>query len=372
MKRYCYGLFTFAFLCVTFVWAQTPTEFKGHPDGLIHCVAISNDGTLLATASVDGTAKIWNYASGKETQILKGHAGQVRTVAFNKDGTIVATGGSDAAIRFWNPKDGKTTKEFANAHKGGVECVTFSPDGSTLASTGADMSVKIWDVMGQKEIKNLGAHTKTTYSVVFNAAGTELASCGADGVIKIWDVKGQKEIKSMLVDIPKKKEDPKKEEPKKEEPKKDDKDKKPKKDMAKKEDPKPLPEAFHSVVFSQDGKFVISGGSDKYVRYWNIAEGKETKKIGPSNDWIMALAVSKDGKNLAAAGYGGSLRVYDLATGNQLYPEKGKEKEIDSKRRAWMTYSAVFSPDGKSVLTGHEKSERGGLGNVVKVTAISK
>src|SRR3954451_41790 len=44
MKRFWLGLLTFAFLCVPFVWAQTPSEFKGH-DGLIHSVAISSDGT---------------------------------------------------------------------------------------------------------------------------------------------------------------------------------------------------------------------------------------------------------------------------------------------------------------------------------------
>src|SRR5437870_5538148 len=106
MKRFWFSLFAFAFVCVSFVLAQTPTEFKGH-DGLVFSVAFSNDGKTLATASFDGTVKLWDYSTGKESQILKGHTGPVYCVAFNNDGTVVATGSLDKTIRFWNPKDGK-------------------------------------------------------------------------------------------------------------------------------------------------------------------------------------------------------------------------------------------------------------------------
>jgi WD40 repeat protein len=367
MKRYSFGMLTFAFLCFSFVWAQAPTEIKGH-DGLIHSVAFSNDGKFLATASVDGTVKIWDFGTGKETQVLKSAApgSPVNTVAFNKDGTVVATGSQDDAIRLWNPKDGKAVKELKGAHKGGVSSIAFSPDGTLLASGGADKAVKLWDVKEAKELKNLGAHKESVYSVAFNPAGTELASCGNDGVIKIWDVKGQKEIKSMMVDLPK---PAVKIEPKKEEPKKDPKDKKDakkdtKKKEMKKEAPKELRDAFTVVAFTPDGKQILSVGHDKYLRFWNIAEGKETKKLGPTKDWIFGLAVSKDGKNVATAGYGGSLRVYDIATGNEIYDDV----KAKADRRYWITYCVAFSPDGKSVITGHDFKGKG----VVKVTTISK
>jgi len=367
MKRYWFGLFTFAFLCVTFVWAQTPNELKGH-DGLIHSVAFSNDGKFLATASVDGTVKIWDFPAGKERQVLKGSTpgSPINCVAFNKDGTIVATGSLDEAIRFWNPKDGKTVKEFKNAHKGGVQSVVFSPDGSLLASGGGDNAVKLWDVKEAKELKNLGAHKSTVYNVAFNADGTELASCGNDGVIKIWDVKGQKEIKSMMVDLPKRV-IPKEE--KKDDKKKDEKDKKDKKDAKKKkeikkEEPKELRDAFHAVAFTPDGTQVMSAGADKFLRYWSLADGKETKKIGPTKDWIFGLAVSRDGKNVATAGYGGSLHVYDIASGKEVYDDV--KAKVD--RKFLITYCAAFTPDGKAVVTGHDIKGKG----IVKVTVISK
>jgi WD40 repeat protein len=371
MKRFWLGLAAFACMCATFVWAQTPSEFKGH-EGTIHSVAISSDGSMLATASGDSTVKIWEFNTGKEMRILKGHTGIVNSVAFNKDGSIVASGGADKIIRIWNPSDGKSIKEL-KGHTDGVLSVVFSPDGSLLASGGADKTVRLWDAKEFKELKNLGAHDNSVFNVAFNAAGTEIVSSGGDGVVKIWDVKAQKEIKAMKVDLPKpavKEKD--KDKDKKDEPKdKIVKDKKGK-DMGKVE-PKELREAFYGAVFAPDGKELLTVDGHGFLRYWNLADGKEIKKISLSREMNFSMALSKDGKKVATAGYGGSLRVFEIATGNEIYPG-GNVKDADKNkdRKYWMTYSVAFSPDGKSVITGHEENKRAGIGYVVKVTSIAK
>ena len=145
---------------------------------------------------------------------------------------------------------------------------------------------------------------------------------------------------------------------------------------SKKEEPKELRDAFTAVAFTPDGKQILSVGHDKYLRYWNLADGKEAKKLAATPDYIFGLTVSKDGKYVATAGYGGSLRVYDLASGTRLYPEvepdakkdADKLKTADQARRGWITYCAVFAPDGKSIVTGHEKASKG----IAKVTAVLK
>lgn len=367
MKRYSFGLLAFAFVCASFVWAQTASEFKGH-DGLVFNIAFSNDGKTFATASFDGTVKLWDFSTGKERTVLKGHTGPVYGVAFNNDATVVATGGDDKNIRLWNSKDGKLIKELAKAHGGIVGWLAFSPDGKYLASASSDKTVKLWDAKEGKELKSFAGHKDSVYSVAFNKDGTQLASCGNDGLVKVYDVKSMAEIKTMMVDLPKPEV---KVETKKEEPKEKDKDKKaPKKDAGKKEEPKEIRDAFTVVAFTPDGKQVLTGCNDKFLRYWNLADGKEAKKIGPTPDYIFGLALSKDGTRVATAGYGGSLRVYELATGNQVFPEKGKEKEADQARKGAITYCIAFTPDGKSVVTGqHEiKSGKG----FAKVTPLGK
>ncbi len=370
MKRVLVSVAAFTCVCVPFVLAQAPAEFKGH-DNLVFSVAFSSDGKSFATASFDGTVKIWDFATGKEKTTLKVSKDPVYGVAFNNDGSVVVTSGHDQSIRFWNPKDGKMTKEIAKAHGGIVQWVAFSPDGKFLASASSDKTVKVWDASG-KELKSFGGHKDSVYSVAFSKDSSQLASCGNDGLIKVYDVKGLAETKTMMVDLPKKKEEIKKEDPPKDKDKDKDKDKKPKKDAGKKEEPKEIRDAFTVVAFSPDGKQVITGGNDKYLRYWNTADSKEAKKIGPTPDYIYGLALSNDGKYVATAGYGGSLRVYELTSGKQIYPEDSKDKTeaSDKARKQQITYCIAFSPDGKALITGQYdlKSGKG----FAKVTALGK
>src|SRR5438874_13346694 len=95
-----------SFLFASTAVAQTPTEFKGHTD-LVHSVAVSPDGKQLATAGFDGVVKLWEIASGKNTQTLTGHTGPVYCVAYRPDGKALASSSLDKTIRRWNLADGK-------------------------------------------------------------------------------------------------------------------------------------------------------------------------------------------------------------------------------------------------------------------------
>ena len=71
--------------------AQTPAEFKGHT-GLVYAVALSPDGATLATASYDNTVKLWDFKSGKEKGVIKGHANQVYAVLRKRHKSVMLLG----------------------------------------------------------------------------------------------------------------------------------------------------------------------------------------------------------------------------------------------------------------------------------------
>src|SRR5438045_2481329 len=103
MKRYWFGILTFAFLCFSFAWAGAPAEFKGH-EGLVFNVAFSNDGKILATASFDGTVKLWDAKEAKELKSCAGHKESVYSVSFNKDGSQFASCGNDGLVKVYDVK----------------------------------------------------------------------------------------------------------------------------------------------------------------------------------------------------------------------------------------------------------------------------
>jgi WD40 repeat protein len=65
-------------------------------------VAFSPDGRLLATASNDKTARVWDPAAGEHLRTLTGHTSVVRAVAFSPDGRLLATASEDCTARVWD------------------------------------------------------------------------------------------------------------------------------------------------------------------------------------------------------------------------------------------------------------------------------
>ena len=161
-------------------------RLEGHSSG-VNGISFSPNGKILASASRDGTVKLWNL-DGTLVNTLGGHSAKVTGISFSPDGKLIASISQDGTINLQNP-DGtlvNTMKHNSKYVNGWVTGISFSPNGKLLVSGGN--TVNLWQLDGTL-VKTLeGQFTGGSKSVSFSPDGELIASAGWDHTVKGWVV----------------------------------------------------------------------------------------------------------------------------------------------------------------------------------------
>jgi cytochrome c len=156
-------------------------ELRGH-GGPVRAIAVTEDGETAVTGSFDSTVIVWSLESGAARHVLRFHDDQVNAVAALSDGRFVSAG-ADGAIAVW--REGSDAPDrILEGHEGPISGLAVSPDGTTLASASWDRTIRLWPLAGG-ETRLLEGHRDSVNAVAFLADGT-LASAGYDATLRLW------------------------------------------------------------------------------------------------------------------------------------------------------------------------------------------
>ena len=161
--------------------------FSEHTDE-VNSVAFSPDGRKLASGSNDKTIMIWDVDSQTHLRSLTGHEKEVNSVVFSSDGKTVVSGSTDGTLRFWNAGKGELTRPSIS-DAGVVTRMAYSPDGRLLANISENEKVvHIWDAHTGELLQTFTGHTQSINDVAFSPDGETVASVSSDGTVLLWDV----------------------------------------------------------------------------------------------------------------------------------------------------------------------------------------
>ena len=149
-------------------------------------LAFTNDGSTLASASLDNTIKLWHADTGKFIKQLKGNGSIIRTIAFNGSGSLLAAAGDDKSITIYDAKSGLVKKTITNAHGHSIRSLCFTPDNNSLLSASFDKTVKVWNLSSYSTTSTMNAHFDWVTSVACSPDSKYIASGSYDKTCIIW------------------------------------------------------------------------------------------------------------------------------------------------------------------------------------------
>ncbi|HEY3567617.1 MAG TPA: hypothetical protein VGP73_06765 [Thermoanaerobaculia bacterium] len=163
--------------------------------GNIEAIKFDPMGNRIVTGNDAGDIWIWdlNASDSKPVCVIYGHGGRVNYMAFNPESTLLATASDDQTAKVWDVSPGVDCSTSAplwtiSGHAGTVKAIVFSHDGKKLATASFDGTTKLWDLQSRTESFTLHGHTNQVRDVVFGPDDTTIATCSEDNTIRIHTI----------------------------------------------------------------------------------------------------------------------------------------------------------------------------------------
>jgi class 3 adenylate cyclase/GTPase SAR1 family protein len=245
----------------------------GHTE-VVHRMALSPDGRILASPSADGTVRLWDCETGEALHCLVGHSDIVISAAWSRDGELLASGGDDTTVRLWNSQTGALQQVAFRGHTGRISSIAWRQDSKILASGSSDRTIRLWDPETGSLLRELRGHTESVYGIAFSPDGRRLCSGSWDDSVRLWDAETGGEIRTLAGHK----------------------------------------RGVNCVAWSLEGPDIVSGSDDRTVRIWHSETGLQKYVLEGHTDEVVFVSFLDGGRLLASLGESGAVIVWRTDT----------------------------------------------------------
>ena len=283
-----------------------------HHDGPVAAVGFSDDGTRVVTGSADGTARVWDAASGAPLTPPLRHPQAVTEARLRGDGARVLTISDDHTAWIWEVS-ANPPPPIALHHADRINAASFSADGELVLTASDDRTARLWSARTGQPVSPPLVHAARVTGAELSRDGARIATTvGENQGAGLWNAKTGARIAAL------------------------------------EEDPitgsSPIG-TIHvslatSAVFSPDGRRLVTTGTDNLALLWDAATGKVIAPMMRHDEWVMSAAFSPDGARIATVDRAGHVRLWDAASG------AAAKIAIDGSSVVRVAYSA----DGTRIL----------------------
>jgi len=283
---------------------ERDNRLKGHKS-FVYGVAMHPDGKQVASASWDGTVRIWEYSTGRELKVFSHGEGTIVTaLAYNPEGRLLVSLCRQKGAHLWDTETGELLHRWEIKPEVWRDPkIAFSPNGELIATATPDRIVRIFNVKTKAEVAALSGHSDVVRDLAFTPDGCHLVTSGDcdDPTIRVWDLKTLEQVRIL----------------------------------------KGHKDRIHALAFQSDGKILASGSGDGTVRLWDFATGKELAVLKHGTS-VYGLAFSPDGTRLGSACADNAIRLWDMSTKDEVAELRGHTEYV---------HALTFSPDGTRIIS---------------------
>jgi WD40 repeat protein len=354
-----------------------------------HAVAFHPDGRTLAVGlgEPDNGVQVWDVSTRQLRATLPGYTCAVTCVRFTADGKALASASGQRGVGWWVAAGEvvrwPTARDLAVGtlplHRGVANRLACSADGKTLVCLSPILQgnrpagmLRVWDVTRRRLLPGEMRHADANRCLAVSPDGRTAATGSKDNTIRLWDL----ELRALRVQLT------------------------------------GHEGGVQALAISPDGRTLASGGADRTLRLWDLQAGRpQGRVLGRCDDEVDALAFTPDGSKLVAGGPGaaagpgkpapGRLSVWSVAGGRQIHTLLGPAGAItslaispdgrlvaasSSDRTVWLwqvetgkalgamrgqgpIFQVAFTPDGRRLVTVGPNSGEGGEIRVHDVAA---